>query len=88
VPVSLVTGWDTPGAEWSFGMEYWYEKIVAVRAGYFTEPSNLGGRQFWNFGCGFRYRIFTLNFGYILTIEENHPLANTMRFSLLIDIGR
>jgi hypothetical protein len=42
VPVSLWTGWDTKGAEWSFGLEYWYEKIVAFRGGYFTEPSNLG----------------------------------------------
>ena len=85
VPISLVTGWKTPGAELSFGVEYWYEKVFALRGGYFTEPSNLGGRQFWNLGAGFRYKIFQVDFGYILTINENHPLANTMRFSLLID---
>jgi hypothetical protein len=85
VPISLYTGWKKPGAETSFGIEYWYEKIVAFRGGYFTEPSSLGGRQFWNLGLGLRYRIFQLDFGYILTIEENHPLANTMRFSILIN---
>lgn len=86
VPISLITGWENPGAEFSVGAEYWYEKIVAVRAGYFTEPSNLGGRRFWNLGASVRYKIFQLDFGYILTIDQNHPLANTMRFSLLADI--
>ena len=86
VPISLWTGWNTPGIETAFGLEYWYEKIVAFRGGYFTEPSALGNRQFWNLGLGLRYRIFQLDFGYILTIEANHPLANTMRFSILIDL--
>lgn len=85
VPVSLVTAWENPGMEFSIGAEYWYEQVIAMRAGYFTEPSSLGGRKFWNLGASVRYQIFRLDFGYILTVEENHPLANTMRFSLLID---
>ena len=88
VPISLWTGWENPGVEFSVGTEWWYDQIVAFRAGYFTEPSNLGGRQFWNLGAGFRYRIFQLDFGYILTINQNHPLANTMRFSILLDWRR
>lgn len=85
VPISLITGWSNPGIEFSSGIEYWYEKIVAIRGGYFTEPSSLGGRQFWNLGAGVRYKIFQLDFGYILTVNQNNPLANTMRFSLLVD---
>ncbi len=85
LPTSLVTAWQNPGAEWSFGAEYWYEHLVALRAGYFTEPAALGNRQYWNFGAGVRYDIFNVDFSFINTIEENHPLANTMRFSLLID---
>ncbi len=85
LPKSLITGWQNPGVEFAIGTEYWYERIVALRAGYFTEPSNLGDRQYWNFGAGVRYDIFQLDFSFINTIEENHPLANTMRFSLLID---
>lgn len=87
LPTSLVTAWENPGAEWAFGAEYWYEKVVAFRAGYFTEPAALGNRQYWNFGAGVRYDIFNLDFSFINTIEENHPLANTMRFSLLIDFN-
>lgn len=85
LPKSLITGWKNPGVEFSVGAEYWYEELVALRAGYFYEPTRLGGRKFWNFGAGVRYDMFRLDFSFINTIEENHPLANTMRFSLIID---
>ncbi|HPP40059.1 MAG TPA: PorV/PorQ family protein, partial [Candidatus Kapabacteria bacterium] len=86
LPLSLVTAWKNPGVEFSVGAEYWYENLFAFRAGYFTEPSRLGNRKFWNFGAGVRYDIFKIDFSFINTIEENHPLANTMRFSMLIDL--
>ncbi len=85
LPKSLVTGWQNPGADLSIGAEYWYEDLIALRAGYFTEPSVLGDRKYWNFGAGIKYNIFKLDFSFINTIEANHPLANTMRFSMLID---
>ncbi len=86
VPVSFVTAWQNPGAEWAFGLEYWYNKLIALRGGYFWEPAAVGGREYWNFGAGVKYNIFNLDFSYINTIEESHPLANTMRFSMLIDL--
>jgi hypothetical protein len=85
LPKSLITGWQNPGAEYALGLEYWYEQLIALRAGYFTEPSAIGDRTFWNFGAGVRYDMFEIDFSYINTIEENHPLANTMRFSMLVD---
>jgi long-subunit fatty acid transport protein len=87
LPTSLVTAWRNPGVELAMGMEYWYQQTVALRVGYFTEPSRLGNRRFITFGAGVRYDMFTLDFNYINTIEENHPLAGTMRFSLLVDFG-
>ncbi|GBD06404.1 hypothetical protein HRbin21_00195 [bacterium HR21] len=87
LPTSLVTAWRNPGVELAMGMEYWYQQTVALRLGYFTEPSRLGNRRFITFGAGVRYDMFTLDFNYINTIEENHPLAGTMRFSLLVDLG-
>lgn len=85
LPKSLITGWQNPGVEFSIGAEYWYENLIALRAGYFTEPSVLGDRKYWNFGAGLKYSIFKLDFSFINTIEANHPLANTMRFSMLVD---
>lgn len=85
LPRSLYTSWSRGGPEFSMGAEYWYEHVVALRMGYFTEPSRVGNREFLTFGAGVKYDIFTLDFSFINTIEENHPLANTMRFSLLVD---
>lgn len=85
LPTSFVSAWQNPGAEFSLGLEYWYEDAVALRAGYFDEPDDYGARQFWTFGLGVAYEIFKLDFSFINTIQENHPLANTMRFSMLID---
>jgi hypothetical protein len=85
LPPAFITAWKNPGMELSMGFEYWYSHIIAIRAGYFTEPATLGNRQFWNFGASVRYDIFRADFSFINTIEENHPLGNTMRFSLLID---
>jgi hypothetical protein len=53
--------------------------------GYFTEPAVLGNREYYNFGLGIKYDIFKADFSFINTVEANHPLANTMRFSLLVD---
>jgi hypothetical protein len=88
LPTSLVTAWQTPGAEFSIGAEYWYAQAVALRAGFFSEPSRIGGRQFLTFGAGVQYNMFQLDFSFINTIEQNHPLANTMRFSMLINFDK
>jgi hypothetical protein len=31
--------------------------------------------------------MYGFDFSYINTIEENHPLANTLRFTLLVNFG-
>ncbi len=88
IPRSFITAWKNPGVETSFGLEYWYEQLVALRAGYFTEPTRLGDRQYYSFGAGIRYDIFGMDFSFLLPTEENHPLANTMRFSLIVNFDR
>ncbi|GAB1429372.1 type IX secretion system outer membrane channel protein PorV [Ignavibacteria bacterium] len=85
IPKSLITAWEKGGMETSLGAEYWYDRIIALRAGYFTEPASAGNRNFVTFGAGVRYDMFNLDFSFLNTIEDNHPLANTMRFSLIVD---
>lgn len=68
----------------SIGAEYWYGDLIALRAGYFYEDSKFGGRKFITFGAGLKYYIFGIDFGYISASEE-HPLSDTMRFSILIE---
>jgi hypothetical protein len=67
------------------GMEYWYAKQVALRAGYFNEPTTKGGRKFFTMGFGVKYTVFGLDFAYLVPTEQKHPLQNTLRFSLSFD---
>lgn len=67
------------------GAEYWYDKKFALRSGYYYESPSNGDRQFLTFGAGLRYNIFGVDFSYIYTIKEDHPLANTIRFSVLLN---
>lgn len=70
------------------GLEYWYNQLFALRTGYFYENPYNGNRQFLTFGAGLRYNIVGVDFSYIYALEENSPLANTMRFSLLLNFAR
>lgn len=67
------------------GAEYWYNDLFALRTGFYYEDPNNGDRKFLTFGAGIRYDIIGVDFSYIYTLEENHPLANTTRFGLLIN---
>jgi hypothetical protein len=70
----------------STGLEYWYDKLIALRIGYFYEDPSFGNRKFLTFGAGIRYDIYGFDFSYI-SASENHPLSDTIRFSLLISWG-
>jgi hypothetical protein len=73
---------------YSFGLEYWYDKQFAVRAGYFYEDKEKGGRQYLTLGLGLKYNIFGVNLSYLVpTGSQRNPLDNTLRFSLLFDMA-
>jgi len=72
----------------SVGLEYWYDKQFAVRTGYYYEHPTKGNRQFVTAGIGLKYNIFGLNLSYLIpTSNQRSPLDNTLRFSLIFDIG-
>ncbi|MDE0472383.1 MAG: type IX secretion system outer membrane channel protein PorV [Ekhidna sp.] len=73
---------------YSVGLEYWYKDVFAARAGYFLEHENKGNRKYLTLGAGFRYRIFGLDFSYLIPQEQNHPLADTLRISLLFSLNK
>ncbi len=84
---------DAPGGfkeelqeiNFSFGTEYWYNEQFALRAGYFYENENKGNRKFITAGAGLKLNVFSLDFAYLIPTERNHPLENTLRFSLSFD---
>jgi hypothetical protein len=71
---------------YSIGVEYWYDKQFAVRAGYFYENPLKGDRQFLTVGVGIKYNVYGMNLSYLVpTNNRRNPLDNTLRFSLLMD---
>lgn len=71
---------------YSLGVEYWYDKQFAVRAGYFYEHPLKGNRQFLTVGAGLKYNVFGFDISYLVpTSNTRNPLDNTLRFSLLFD---
>lgn len=79
----------------SMGLEYWYgtpgDFLFALRSGFFYEDPSYGNRKFITFGAGIRYDIYGFDFSYITTSVfkngENHPLSDTLRFTVLIGWG-
>ena len=70
----------------AFGVEYWYNKQFAIRGGYFYEHENKGNRKYFTAGAGLKLNVFALDFSYLLPTQRNHPLENTLRFTLSFDI--
>ena len=72
----------------SAGAEYWYSETFAVRAGYFYEHANKGGRQYATVGVGIRYSYFSGDFSYLIptTTISTNSLANTVRVSIGLDM--
>ena len=66
----------------STGLEYWYREIFSLRGGYFLENMDKGGRKFLTLGLGIKYNNLGVDFSYLSTPQNDHPLAETMRFSL------
>jgi hypothetical protein len=71
----------------SVGAEYWYgsPRLIALRAGYFYEDPSNGNRKYMTLGAGIRYSLYGFDFSYINTVEQNHPLANTLRFGIIVN---
>jgi hypothetical protein len=95
VPQGMIQSfYDAPGGLseelkefiWNVGLEYWYNKQFAVRAGYFNESAMKGNRKFFTLGAGLRYNVFGLDFSYLIPTEQQNPLQNTLRFTLSFDM--
>ena len=104
--VSMLKGmfqsfYDAPGGfseeikEFTLGIgaEYWYNKIFAVRAGFFDEAKMKGNRRYLTFGAGLRYNVFALDVSYLVPVNNKsnsgtNPLEGTLRFDLTFNINK
>jgi hypothetical protein len=88
---AIFSSWGDGGLAkviYNVGAEYWYgsPRLIALRIGYFYESPRYGNRKFLTFGAGIRYDIYGFDFSYI-SAGSDHPLSDTIRFSLLIGWG-
>lgn len=71
----------------SVGIEYWYNRTFAARLGYFNEASTKGNRKYLTVGLGFHKNRFGIDVAYLVpTAQREHPLAETLRFTLHFNI--
>jgi hypothetical protein len=77
-------GFSEEMREWAIatGIEYWYANQFALRAGFFYEDKTKGNRKFFTVGAGLRYSVFGLDLSYLIPMEQQNPLENTLRFTL------
>lgn len=69
------------------GIEYWYNDLFAARVGYYNEHAQKGDRKYFTVGVGLRYKKLGFDAAYLLPQKETNPLAETLRFSILFNLG-
>ena len=72
------------------GIEYWYNNVFAVRAGYFNESALKGNRKYVTVGAALKYNVFGLDVSYLIpvnAVEGSNPLEKTLRFNLTYSMG-
>jgi hypothetical protein len=92
----LISFSDAPGGleeelheiTYAVGVEYWYAKQFAARAGYFHEDETKGNRKYFTAGIGLQFNTLTIDASYIIPVVQTSPLANTIRFSLAVDLDQ
>ncbi len=73
------------------GVEYWYNNLFSVRAGFFNEPNLKGGRRYVTVGAALKYSMFGLDVSYLIPVGTKYgsnPLENTLRFNLTFNLGK
>lgn len=70
----------------SLGAEYSYNDQFFLRGGYYYENENMGNRQYFSFGAGFKMSVFQLDAAYLVSTVPSNPLDQTLRFSLSFDM--
>jgi hypothetical protein len=66
----------------SVGMEYNYNNLFMVRAGFFHEAKTKGARQYFTVGAGFKFKVIGVDFSYLIPTTLQNPLQRTWRVTL------
>lgn len=75
----------------SLGVEYWYNNVFGIRAGYFNEAALKGNRKYVTLGAALKYNVFGLDVSYLVPVNGTYgtnPLESTLRFNLTYNMGK
>ncbi len=65
------------------GLEYMYDKMFAVRTGFYTENMYAGSRRYFTLGGGAFYKNFSLDLAYLVNVSGGiQSLPNMFRLTL------
>lgn len=70
---------------YSAGVEYCYDDLFALRAGYYNEYKTKGDRKYLTVGFGVKYKVADFDFSYLVPSggsSEKNPLSNTLRLTI------
>lgn len=88
---------DAPGGlkeelhelSYGFGLEYLYREVFAVRSGYFHEHPTKGNRRYFTMGVGLQMNMIGFDFSYLIATKGRlNPMNNTLRFTIVLNLGR
>lgn len=69
---------------YGLGVEYWYNKTLALRTGYYNEHENKGGRKYYTIGIGGKYRIFGLDFTYLFNQKRKNEFFRNSWYATFV----
>ena len=76
--------------QFSGGIEYAYDNLFMLRAGYYYESAQNGNRKYFAVGTGLKYDIFHIDLSYLVPAGNGvtrNPLSNTLRIGIAFDLG-
>lgn len=71
---------------WTLGTEYWYNKMIALRAGYHHGAKDSGYPTWFSTGFGIKYFNIMADLSYVAGISDNNPMRNSFQFSIGVDL--
>ena len=66
----------------SFGTEFQFRNILAIRAGYYAQNKRKGDIHYFTLGIGGKFKELGLDLSYLISQKRNEILSNTFRISL------
>jgi Type IX secretion system protein PorV len=74
---------------WSMGLEYWYNKTVALRIGKRIQSENKSGQNFTTFGVGVKIiKRINVDLAYLQNELTGSPFGNSWRANVTFGIGK